>query len=95
MEEAIYDYILAIIEGTRTNFNLMVGASPRASINLLLAGKVLAAMEGRNYVIPDDVKRLAKPILRHRLVLKPESEIEGLTPDHVIQIILDSVQVPR
>lgn len=95
VEEAIYDYILAIIEGTRTNLNLMVGASPRASINLLLAGKVLAAMEGRNYVIPDDVKRLAKPILRHRLVLKPESEIEGLTPDHVIQIILDSVQVPR
>jgi len=95
VEEAIYDYIMAIIEGTRNNFNLMVGASPRASINLLLAGKVLAAVEGRNYVIPDDIKKLARPILRHRLVLKPEAEIEGLTPDHVIQVILDSVQVPR
>lgn len=95
VEEAIYDYILSVVDGTRNNFNLMVGASPRASINLLLAGKVVAAMEGRNYVIPEDIKRLAKPILRHRVVLKPEAEIEGLTADQVIQLVLDSVQVPR
>jgi len=95
VEDAIFDYILAVIEGTRKNYNLMVGASPRASINLLLAGKVFAAMTGRGYVIPDDIKRLAAPVLRHRLVLKPEAEIEGLTADDVIRLILDSVEVPR
>ena len=95
VEDAIFDYILAVVEGTRKNYNLMVGASPRASINLLLAGKVFAAMTGRGYVIPDDIKRLAAPVLRHRLVLKPEAEIEGLTADDVIRLILDSVEVPR
>ncbi len=95
VEDAIFDYILAVVEGTRKNYNLTVGASPRASINLLLAGKVFAAMTGRGYVIPDDIKRLAAPVLRHRLVLKPEAEIEGLTADDVIRLILDSVEVPR
>lgn len=95
VEDAIFDYILAVVEGTRKNYNLTVGASPRASINLLLAGKVFAAMAGRGYVIPDDIKRLAAPVLRHRLVLKPEAEIEGLTADDVIRLILDSVEVPR
>ncbi len=95
VEDAIFDYILAVVEGTRNNFNLVVGASPRASINLLLTGKALAAMEGRGYVIPDDIKRLAKPVLRHRVVLKPEAEIEGLTEDDAIQLVLDSVEVPR
>ncbi|MBU7006829.1 AAA family ATPase [Phosphitispora fastidiosa] len=95
VEDAIFDYILAVVEGTRKNYNLMVGASPRASINLLLAGKVLAAITGRGYVVPDDIKRLAAPVLRHRLALKPEAEIEGLTADDVIRLILDSVEVPR
>ncbi len=95
VEDAIFDYILAIVEGTRKNYNLTVGASPRASINLLLAGKVFAAITGRGYVTPDDIKRLAAPVLRHRLVLKPEAEIEGLSADDVIRLILDSVEVPR
>ena len=95
VEDTVFDYILLVIEGTRKNHNLVVGASPRASINLLLAGKVFAAIEGRSYVIPDDIKRLAKPVLRHRVVLKPEAEIEGLTSDDIIQLILDSVEVPR
>ncbi|PKM79806.1 MAG: magnesium chelatase [Firmicutes bacterium HGW-Firmicutes-14] len=95
VEDAVINYILELVQGTRNNFNLMVGASPRASINLLLAGKVFAAMEGRAYVVPDDIKRIAKPVLRHRLVLKPEAEIEGLAADDIIQLILDSVKVPR
>ena len=72
-----------------------MGASPRASISLLLGAKVLAALDGRDYVLPDDVKRLAAPVLRHRILVTPEAEIEGLNADLIVQRILAGIEVPR
>ena len=95
VESGILDYILKIVHQTREAFQLTIGASPRASIALLKGSKALAALRNRDFVIPDDVKTLALPILRHRLVLTPESEIEGVTSDQIIQNILTSVDVPR
>ena len=95
VDESILGYILAIVEATRSSPDLVLGGSPRACIALLLTAKTLAALTGRGYVLPDDVKALASPVLRHRLILKPEAEIEGLTPDRVIERILARVPVPR
>jgi len=74
---------------------VLVGASPRATQALLLASRVFAAMEGRDFVTPDDVKALALPVLEHRLILRPEYEIEGLTIPEVVQRVLQEVTVPR
>jgi len=95
VDESLFAYILAITEATRSSPDVALGASPRASIALLLAGKARAAMHGRAYITPDDIKALAPPILVHRLLLKPEAEIEGLTPAHLIDRILTRVPVPR
>lgn len=95
VDDSILAYITSISEATRRSADLMLGASPRASIALLLASKTLAAFRGRSYVSPDDVKSLVPPVLRHRVILKPEAEIEGLTPDRVIERILTGVSVPR
>lgn len=95
VDPSIVAYIVAIVEATRGSADLLLGASPRAGIGLLLASKTLAAFRGRQYVTPDDIKELAPPILRHRLLLKPEAEIEGLTADSVVQRILSRVPVPR
>jgi len=94
-EEPIVDYIAKLVRKTRENRMLILGASPRASIWLLLGSKAQAALSGRNFVIPDDVKRLAAPVLRHRLILRPEAEIEGVTPDRVVESTLAEVEVPR
>jgi MoxR-like ATPase len=74
---------------------VVLGGSPRAALALLRCGKTLAALRGRDYLIPDDVKELAPAILRHRLILKPEVELEGLTPDHVVTTTVAAVPVPR
>ncbi len=95
VEDSIIDYIMSIITATRNNHNLLLGASPRASIALLMASKTLACMEGRDFVIPDDIQYLATPVLRHRLLLAPESEIGGVKPDDVISQIMNHVKVPR
>jgi MoxR-like ATPase len=95
VHDAIIGYITAVIDATRRSPDLLLGGSPRASIGLLLAAKTLAALRGRAYVTPDDVKDLAHPLLRHRIILRPEAEIEGLTPDRVIERILAAVPVPR
>jgi len=95
VEESIFSYIMDIVSATRQSHNLLLGASPRASIALLLTAKTLAAMEGREYVIPDDIKYLSMPILRHRVIVSPEAEIEGIQTDDVIRSILDQVKVPR
>ncbi|MDA8234834.1 MAG: MoxR family ATPase, partial [Clostridia bacterium] len=95
VEETVMDYILDIVAATRVDHNLMVGGSPRASLALLVCGKALAALYGRSFVTPDDIKRVSLPVLRHRVVLKPEAEIEGLTPDDAIRLILDGIEVPR
>jgi MoxR-like ATPase len=95
VEAGILNYITKISDTTRRANDLALGASPRASIAMLLASKAYAALQGRNYVVPDDVKMIALPVLRHRILLKPEAEIEGLDADGIIQRILASVDVPR
>ena len=95
VDESIISYISEITGQTRSIPHFLLGGSPRASIALLLCSKALAAVHGREYVTPDDVKAMAQPVLRHRIILKAESEIEGITVDDVLQSILDSVEVPR
>lgn len=94
-EQPIVEYIAKLVRRTRENRSLVLGASPRASIWLLLGSKAQAALNGRSFVTPDDVKRLAAPVLRHRLILRPEAEIEGVTPDRVVESTLAEVEVPR
>ncbi len=91
----VMEYILQIVRRTRQSDYLLVGASPRAGIALLLVSKALAAMRGRAFVTPDDVKQMALPTLRHRLILKPEAEVEGLTADRILRTLLDQIPVPR
>lgn len=95
VEEGIIKYITDIAQESRKSIDLVLGGSPRASIALLLSSKVYAAMQGRQYVSPDDVKFLVRPVYRHRIILKPEAEIEGLTPDTAMGRILTRVEVPR
>jgi MoxR-like ATPase len=95
VDPSILNYITRLVRATRQSHDMQLGASPRAGIALLLGSKALAAMNGRSYVLPDDVKQLALPVLRHRLLLKPEAELEGLSPDLVIQRLLATVEVPR
>jgi MoxR-like ATPase len=95
VDESVADYLVAIGRATRTMPEVQFGASVRGALGLLHASKAMAAFAGRDYVIPDDVKAVAPPVLRHRIVLKPEAELDGLRPDDVIQRILCSVAVPR
>ncbi|MSP12554.1 MAG: MoxR family ATPase [Chloroflexi bacterium] len=95
VEEGILGYITQVANASRRSADLILGGSPRASIALLLAAKTYAALQGHRYVTPDDVKFLAAPTLRHRIILKPEAEIEGLDADAVIRRILAGVEVPR
>jgi len=95
VEPAIFDYLLAVVRRTRAWPTISLGASPRASTGLLLVAKAFAAREQRDFVIPDDVKEAALPVLRHRLVLRPEAELEGLDSDRVVRDVLAAVQVPK
>jgi MoxR-like ATPase len=94
VDERVVDYITSIVGQTRNWGSLYLGASPRASVTLLLTSRISAAMAGRNYVNPDDVRRLAPWTLRHRVILNPDAEIEGLTADDVVGQILAAVEVP-
>ncbi|MCA9682345.1 MAG: MoxR family ATPase [Myxococcales bacterium] len=91
----ILDYITDVVSRTRSHRSVYLGASPRASISLLNCARARAASEGRNFVIPDDIKWLAPAILRHRLVLHPDAEIEGVTADDCVQAILREATVPQ
>jgi len=95
VEDGVFNYIVSVVETTRRVGAVQFGASPRGSVALLMASKAYAALQGRDFVIPDDVHYLAMPILRHRLILKPEAEIEGITTDQVIGSILSQVKAPR
>lgn len=95
VNDGIINYITSIIRATRNSPSLILGASPRASISLLLVAKTYAAINGRNFVIPEDVKELALPVLRHRIIVKPEAGIDGVTNDEAIMSILAKVEVPR
>ncbi|MDO7171711.1 AAA family ATPase [Mariniflexile sp. AS56] len=95
VENHLITYIASIINNTRTNANLYLGASPRASIAILNAAKSNAAIYGRDFVTPDDIKRCTKAVLKHRLVLTPEREMEGFTVEKVIEQILETIEIPR
>jgi MoxR-like ATPase len=91
----VLEYITSIIRGTRGLPALTLGASPRASVMLLQGSKAMAILRRRGYVTPDDVRDLAAPVLRHRIVLNPEAEIEGMTADQCIQRVVERTEVPR
>lgn len=95
VEEAMFRYIYQIVAKTRDSLDTQLGGSPRASIGLLLISKAFAAIRGRGFITPEDIKDAALPVLRHRLILRPEAEIEGISSDQVVQGILDATEVPR
>jgi MoxR-like ATPase len=95
VEAALYSYVVNLIRRTRDWPSISLGASPRAAIGLFHAARVLAGMDGRDYLLPDDVKAAALRVLRHRIILKPEADLEGLTADQVLQQVLASVEVPK
>ena len=95
IDENLIKYIVQIIDKTRNNSDLFLGASPRASLNIMNAAKANAALNGRDFVIPDDIKQVAYPVLRHRIILSPEKEMEGITQEKIIKKIINAVEVPR
>lgn len=95
IEDNLMKYIAGIVHNTRNNANLYLGASPRASIAIMDASKALAAISGRDFVTPDDIKKVATPVLGHRVILTPEREMEGFTPDKVIKQIMETIEIPR
>ncbi len=95
VEEGILGYVTAIAAASRRSADLILGGSPRASVDLLKAAKTYAALRGRGFVIPDDVKTLVVPVYRHRIILRPEAEIEGLDADAAVRRIVTGVAVPR
>lgn len=95
MEEKIMRYIAELIGNTRNHPHLYLGASPRASIAAMNTSKAFAAIEGRDFVTPEDIKRALPPILNHRMILSPEREMEGMSPETVIHMITESVEIPR
>jgi MoxR-like ATPase len=95
VSDEIARYAVALVRGTREHPAVMVGAGPRASLAFITASRTLAALRGRDFVTPDDVKELATPVLEIRLLLRPEFELEGVTPQEVIAALLEKIEVPR
>lgn len=95
IEANLLKYIAAIVDNTRANANLYLGASPRASLAIMNASKALAAINGRDFVTPDDIKKIVPSVLRHRIMLTPEREMEGITADRVVQQIMETIEIPR
>lgn len=95
IKDEIIEYIARLVDNTRNNGDLMLGASPRASLAIMRAAKAMAAIAGRDFVTPDDVKLVAYPVLNHRIILSAEREMEGIEPEDVIKEITEQVEVPR
>ena len=95
VEPKLIEFIAKIVNETRNNQALYLGASPRASLAILRSAKANAAIKGRDFVTPEDIKEMATPVLRHRIILTPEKEMEGITADELIENILRSIEVPR
>jgi len=95
IREELLGYLARIVRATRKNLKVEFGASPRSGVMLLMAAKARAALHERDHVLPDDLKAVAKPVLRHRLLLKPGAEVDGFTTDDVIDEILTQLEVPR
>jgi MoxR-like ATPase len=95
VEQRLIEYIAKLVYATRNNASLYLGASPRASLAILKASKAIAAIRGRDFVIPEDIVEVAPHVLRHRIILTPEKEMEGSTPDELVQRLMQTVEVPR
>jgi len=95
VEASLVRYVTTIVRATRTTPSLTLGASPRGSVALLKLAQSTALLEGRGYVVPDDVKSVAPAVLRHRISVAPELELEGVTPDAALAAILEQVEAPR
>jgi MoxR-like ATPase len=95
VEPNLLEFIAQLVMATRNNPSLYLGASPRASLAILQASKALAAMRGRDFITPEDILEIAPHVLRHRIILSPEIEMEGLTPDELIQQLISKIVVPR
>ena len=95
VEDALLGYITGIARRTRESPHLLLGASPRAGVALLSLARAWALLRERTFVIPDDIKEAALPCLRHRVMLRAEAEIEGITPDQAVRLVLESVEVPK
>jgi MoxR-like ATPase len=95
VEPGLLRYITQLTRATRTSPQLSLGASPRAALSLLYVSKAIAALDGRNYLIPDDVQRAVLPVLRHRIQLRPEAQLDGLAADQVLKEVIRSVAVPK
>lgn len=95
VEDKLITYITTIVGHTRENKSIYLGASPRASIGILNGAKALSAIRGRDFVTPEDIIYIAVPVLRHRITLSPEKEMEGVSPDEIVKQIIESIEVPR
>ncbi len=95
VEPALHSYVVSLARRTRDWPAISLGASPRAAVGLFFVARALAGLDGRDYLLPDDVKAAALPVLRHRILLKPEADLEGLTADQVIQQVIAAVEVPK
>ncbi len=95
VEPQLLRYITAIVEKTRKSSSLSLGASPRASLALLKAARAFAALEGRDFVTPEDIREVLYPVLAHRVILSPEKEMEGVSPEVVLRQLVETVEVPR
>ena len=95
IDPSLMNYIVQIVQSTRTNRYLFLGASPRASVALMQTAKGLALLQGRDFVTPDDIQLLAFPVLRHRLMLNTDADLEGLTVEKVIKEIISQIEVPK
>ncbi len=95
VEPALRSYIISLVRRTRDWPAISLGGSPRAAVGIFSVARVLAGMDGRDYMLPDDVKAAALPVLRHRILLKPEADLEGLTSDQVVSQVIAAVEVPK
>lgn len=95
VEPALRAYIISLVRRTRDWPAISLGGSPRAAVGILVVSRALAGMDGRDYLLPDDIKAAALPVLRHRVLLKPEADLEGFTPDQVVTQVIESVEVPK
>ena len=95
VEQNLVEYIAKIVHNTRENAFLYLGASPRASIAILNAAKGFAALNNRDFVTPEDIKDATIPVLRHRIIVSPEREMEGITSEQIIKQIIETIEIPR
>lgn len=95
IDENLKRYIVQIVQNTRKNTGIILGASPRASVAVMTAAKAFAAINGRDFVTPDDIKKIVAPVLHHRLILTPEKEMEGIVAKEIINQVLEGIEIPR